>query len=208
MKRKIRPAEEEMGNIAFLVLFVILWYSTLIGSLASNGVRTSVLLFLVAGLFPVYSAVTVVRKALFYRRQRAEAVAYGHSQLGRIRSVTRQDVPYRSGEHNTLRYHRYYYLQVDITDPVTGAVSTITSQGYRKPIHRYLASDQVRVYTDRSGWKHYLEDFQYKERKSDPGIFDDRPMEFDETAAGSGRVMQILFVIVFILIVLTSFFQN
>lgn len=208
MKRKIRPAEEEMGNIAFLVLFVILWYSTLIGSLASNGVRTPVLLFLAAGLFPVYSAVTVVRKALFYRRQRAEAVAYGHSQLGRIRSVTRQDVPYRSGEHNTLRYHRYYYLQVDITDPVTGAVSTITSQGYRKPIHRYLASDQVRVYTDRSGWKHYLEDFQYKERKSDSGIFDDRPMEFDETAAGSGRVMQILFVIVFILIVLTSFFQN
>lgn len=68
MKRKIRPAEEEMGNIAFLVLFVILWYSTLIGSLASNGVRTPVLLFLVAGLFPVYSAVTVVRKALFYRR--------------------------------------------------------------------------------------------------------------------------------------------
>ena len=201
MKRKIRP-------IAFLVLFVILWYSTLIGSLASNGVRTPVLLFLVVGLFPVYSAVTVVRKALFYRRQRAEAVAYGHSQLGRIRSVTRQDVPYRSGEHNTLRYHRYYYLQVDITDPVTGAVSTITSQGYRKPIHRYLASDQVRVYTDRSGWKHYLEDFQYKERKSDSGIFDDRPMEFDETAAGSGRVMQILFVIVFILIVLTSFFQN
>ena len=122
--------------------------------------------------------------------------------------MTRQDVPYRSGEHNTLRYHRYYYLQVDITDPVTGAVSTITSQGYRKPIHRYLASDQVRVYTDRSGWKHYLEDFQYKERKSDSGTFDDRPMEFDETAAGSGRVMQILFVIVFILIVLTSFFQN
>ena len=208
MKRKIRPAEEEMGNIAFLVLFVILWYSTLIGSLASNGVRTPVLLFLVAGLFPVYSAVTVVRKALFYRRQRAEAVAYGHSQLGRIRSVTRQDVPYRSGEHNTLRYHRYYYLQVDITDPVTGAVSTITSQGYRKPIHRYLAWHQLPVYTARSGWKHYLGDFQYKERKSDSGIFDDRPMEFDETAAGSGRVMQILFVIVFILIVLTSFFQN
>ena len=208
MKRKIRPAEEEMGNVAFLILFAILWYACLVASLVNGGTRITVLLFFVAGLFPVYSAVTMIRKALFYRRQRADAIAYGSSQLGKIRGVMRQDIPYRSGEHNTLRYHRYYYLQVDITDPVTGAVSTIQSQGYRKPIHRYLASAQVRVYTDRSGWKQYLEDFQYKERMSDPGIFDDRPMEFEETRAGSGRVVQILFIAVFILIVLSSFFQN
>ena len=208
MKRKIRPAEEEMGNVAFLILFAILWYACLVASLVNGGTRITVLLFFVAGLFPVYSAVTMIRKALFYRRQRADAIAYGSSQWGKIRGVMRQDIPYRSGEHNTLRYHRYYYLQVDITDPVTGAVSTIQSQGYRKPIHRYLASAQVRVYTDRSGWKHYLEDFQYKRRMSDPGIFDDRPMEFEETRAGSGRVVQILFIAVFILIVLSSFFQN
>lgn len=208
MKRKIRPAEEEMGNVAFLILFAILWYACLVASLVSGGTRITVLLFFVAGLFPVYSAVTMIRKALFYRRQRADAIAYGSSQLGKIRGVMRQDIPYRSGEHNTLRYHRYYYLQVDITDPVTGAVSTIQSQGYRKPIHRYLASAQVRVYTDRSGWKHYLEDFQYKRRMSDPGIFDDRPMEFEETRAGNGRVIQVLFIAVFILIVLSSFFQN
>lgn len=208
MKRKIRPAEEEMGNVAFLILFAILWYACLVASIVNGGTRITVLLFFVAGLFPVYSAVTMIRKALFYRRQRADAIAYGSSQLGKIRGVMRQDIPYRSGEHNTLRYHRYYYLQVDITDPVTGAVSTIQSQGYRKPIHRYLASAQVRVYTDRSGWKHYLEDFQYKRRMSDPGIFDDRPMEFEETRAGNGRVIQVLFIAVFILIVLSSFFQN
>ena len=208
MKRKIRPAEEEMGNVAFLILFAILWYACLVASLVNGGTRITVLLFFVAGLFPVYSAVTMIRKALFYRRQRADAIAYGSSQSGKIRGVMRQDIPYRSGEHNTLRYHRYYYLQVDITGPVTGAVSTIQSQGYRKPIHRYLASAQVRVYTDRSGWKHYLEDFQYKRRMSDPGIFDDRPMEFEETRAGNGRVIQVLFIAVFILIVLSSFFQN
>ena len=208
MKRKIRPAEEEMGNVAFLILFAILWYACLVASIVNGGTRITVLLFFVAGLFPVYSAVTMIRKALVYRRQRADAIAYGSSQSGKIRGVMRQDIPYRSGEHNTLRYHRYYYLQVDITDPVTGAVSTIQSQGYRKPIHRYLASAQVRVYTDRSGWKHYLEDFQYKRRMSDPGIFDDRPMEFEETRAGNGRVIQVLFIAVFILIVLSSFFQN
>ena len=187
MKRKIRPAEEEMGNVVFLILFVILWYSSLIGSLLTGGIHTTALLFFVAGLLPVYTAVTMIRKALFYRRQRAEAIAYGSSQLGWIRSVVRQ---------------------VDITDPATGVVNTITSQGYRKPIHRYLASNQVRVYTDRSGWKHYLEDFQYKEQMKDPGIFDDRPMEFEETTAGSGHVVQILFVVIFILMALTSIFQN
>lgn len=208
MKRKIRPAEEEMGNVVFLILFVIMWYSSLIGSFLTGGTHTTALLFFVAGLLPVYTAVTMIRKVLFYRRQRAEAIAYGSSQLGWIRSVVRQDVPYQSGKNNSLRYHRYYYLQVDITDPVTGVVNTITSQGYRKPIHRYLASNQVRIYTDRSGWKHYLEDFQYKERMKDPGIFDDRPMEFEETTAGSGHVVQILFVVIFILMALTSIFQN
>lgn len=43
---------------------------------------------------------------------------------------------------------------------------------------------------------------------SDPGIFDDRPMEFEETRVGNGRVVQILFIIVFILVVLSSFFQK
>ena len=80
MKRKIRPAEEEMGNVVFLILFVILWYSSLIGSFLTGGTHTAALLFFVAGLLPVYTAVTMIRKALFYRRQRAEAIAYGSSQ--------------------------------------------------------------------------------------------------------------------------------
>lgn len=46
MKRKIRPAEEEMGNVVFLILFVILWYSSLIGSLLTGGIHTTALLFL------------------------------------------------------------------------------------------------------------------------------------------------------------------
>ena len=208
MKQKIRPAEEEIGNVAFIFLFVILWYSALLGSVMSGRAGITVMLFFVAGLLPVYSAVTMIRRALFYRKQRADAIAYGQSQPGRIQGVVRQDVPYHSGKNRTLRYHRYYYLKVDITDPVTGVTNTIQSQGYRKPIHRYLASEQVRVYTDRSGWKYYLEDFRFKERMSDPGIFDDRPLEFEETMAGNGRVVQIIFVIVFILMILSMFMEG
>ena len=208
MKQKIRPAEEEIGNVAFIFLFVILWYSALLGSVMSGRAGITVMLFFVAGLLPVYSAVTMIRRALFYRKQRADAIAYGQSQPGRIQGVVRQDVPYYSGKNRTLRYHRYYYLKVDITDPVTVVTNTIQSQGYRKPIHRYLASEQVRVYTDRSGWKYYLEDFRFKERMSDPGIFDDRPLEFEETMAGNGRVVQIIFVIVFILMILSMFMEG
>ena len=208
MKQKIRPAEEEIGNVAFIFLFVILWYSALLGSVMSGGAGITVILFFVAGLLPVYSAVTMIRRALFYRKQRADAIAYGQSQPGRIQGVVRQDVPYYSGKNRTLRYHRYYYLKVDITDPVTGVTNTIQSQGYRKPIHRYLAPEQVRPYTDRSGWKYYLEDFRFKERMSDPGIFDDRPLEFEETMAGNGRVVQIIFVIVFILMILSMFMEG
>lgn len=128
MKQKIRPAEEEIGNVAFIFLFLILWYSALLGSVMSGGAGITVILFFVAGLLPVYSAVTMIRRALFYRKQRADAIAYGQSQPGRIQGVVRQDVPYHSGKNRTLRYHRYYYLKVDITDPVTGVTNTIQSQ--------------------------------------------------------------------------------
>lgn len=205
MKRKIRPAEEEIGNVSFLFLFVILWYSGLAASIMASGFYITQLLFLAAGLLPIHTAVTMIRRAFFYRKQREDAIAYGHSQLGRIQSVLRQDVPYYSGKHHTLRYHRYYYLDVELVDPATGVTNIIRSQGYRKPIHRYLAADTVRVYTDRSGWKHYLEEFQFKAHRNDPGAFDDRPMEFDETAAGNGRFVQLIFAVIVILMILNMF---
>lgn len=43
---------------------------------------------------------------------------------------------------------------------------------------------------------------------SDPGIFDDRSLEFEETMAGNGRVVQIIFVIVFILMILSMFMEG
>ncbi len=208
MRRVIRPAEEEMGNVIPVFLFTFLWFGSILGSMAVSGFHMTLCLFLAAGLLPLYTAVNGIRRALFYRRQRREAVALGDVKYGRICGVIRKDMPYYSGKHNVLRYRRYYHLQVEITDPVTGAVSTVESQGYRRQIHRYLASDQVSVYTDRSGWKYFLEDFRWKEHKSDPGVFDDRPMDFEETTAGSNNIVQILFIVIFILIILSSFLEG
>lgn len=201
MKRIIRPADEEIGNVIPTILFSILWYSALAGMIIRSGFQTALLLFLVAGILPLYQTVTNIRRAFFYRKQRADAIALGHASYGKITEVTRQDIPYyTSGRHRHLRYRRIYCLNVEITDPVTGASTTIQSQGYRRPIHRYLASPNVRVYTDQSGWKHYLEDFQWKAHRSDPDIFN-YPKEFEELHPGSEKIGQIIFVIILILMI-------
>lgn len=205
MRRTIRPAEEEFGMILPQILFSILWYSALLGNMIYNGFQTILLVFLAAGLIPLYTAVTSIRRTLFYRKQRAEAIALGDVQTGWIRGVVRKDVPYYSGKNHVLRYHRYYHLQVELGISPSGTPNLIESQGYRKPIHRYLGSARVSVYTDQSGWKHYLEDFQWKENKSDPDLFD-YPVEFEDTLSGNGNFIQIIFAVIMVLIVLSSFF--
>lgn len=175
MKRTIRPAEEEISGVIPTLVFAAAWYAIVFRSIVSAGFGPYMLIFLVGGLLMPYTAVNNLRRALFYRRQRAEAVALGNVAQGRITGVERQYVPYRKGRHR--RYRRNYFLQVEMYDPATGAANTIQSQGYRKPIHRYLASDRVSVYTDGSGWKHYIEDFQWKEHRGDPDIFN-MPKEF------------------------------
>lgn len=175
MKRTIRPAEEEISGVIPTLVFAAAWYAIVFRSIVSAGFGPYMLIFLVGGLLMPYTAVNNLRRALFYRRQRAEAVALENVAQGRITGVERQYVSYRKGRHR--RYRRYYFLQVEMYDPATGAANTIQSQGYRKPIHRYLASDRVSVYTDGSGWKHYIEDFQWKEHRGDPDIFN-MPKEF------------------------------
>ncbi len=204
MRKNIRPADEEIGNFIPLILFSILWYGIVLGSIAETGFSMFMLVFLVGGMLPLFTMVNSVRRALFYRKQRADAIAFGNVSSGRITGVTRQDVPYTVGEHNRIRYQRYYFLQVEVTDPVTGVSHQLESQGYRKPVHRYLSSDCVKVYTDQSGWKHYIEGFQWKEHKSDPDIFP-TPKEYEEMHFGSGVVFQIIFVVILLLMIYNVF---
>lgn len=208
MKKRFWTAEEEITAAPGMFLFTVLWYSMLLRTVAGGGFQPMLIPFLAAGLLPLYSAVNEIRRAMFYRKQRADAIAYHHGETGRIRGVIREDVPYYSGKNRTLRYRRNYRLQVDLMDPTTGTIHTIESNGYRKPVHRYLSSDEVRVYTDRTGWKYYLEDFQLKKHKSDPGAFDQMPLEYEETAAGGQRLGQIIFIIVLIGMIGSMFFSR
>lgn len=200
MKHNIRPADEEMGNAVPLLAFSILWYAAVARQMA-GAFQPSLVLFAAAGVLPLYSAVQMIRRAQFYRAQRAQAVAGGHPAHGTITGVAQKMVPY-SGKHGRLRFQKYYYLQVDVRDPMTGAVYSIESQAYRKPIHRCLASPQVLVYTDDSGFRHYLEEFQWKTSKTEPDIFS-YPREFEDTQ--QLPIGQIAFVVIAILMLFQLF---
>ena len=62
-KHNIRPAEEEIGNLLSVFLFIIMWYSATGAVLTQNGFQTILILFLAAGLLPVYQAVNSIRRA-------------------------------------------------------------------------------------------------------------------------------------------------
>ena len=96
MKKTFRTAEEEIGAVTPLFLFSVLWYLSLLRAMTEGGFQPMLIPFLAAGLLPLVSAVNEIRRAMFYRKQRADAIAWGHSEIGRIRGVTRQDVPYYS----------------------------------------------------------------------------------------------------------------
>ncbi|HJC91298.1 MAG TPA: hypothetical protein H9695_10015 [Candidatus Mediterraneibacter excrementigallinarum] len=81
IKRKVRPAEEETGGVLLPVLFSIGWYSAIGVSVAGGGFHPWMILFMIFGLLPLYQMLTGIRHAMFYRRQRAEAIASGKAFL-------------------------------------------------------------------------------------------------------------------------------
>lgn len=208
MRKKVWTANEEFGNLRFILLFIILWYSGLIKGMLSSGFQPFLIVFLAAGVVPVYTAALQVRRVLFYRRKRAAAIAWGDCVPGRIVGYMARKQPYysQSGRGGRIQYRNYYYYQVVIVEPSTGVENTLQSDGYSRPVHQKLSSDRVKVYRDKSGWGCYLEELQFKKHRSDPGILSAEPREFEDTLAGSGNFLQTLICIVMVLVILSNIF--
>lgn len=203
-RRKIRPAEEEMNGTLFSAVFLVMWYAALGANIAGAGFQIGLILFLIAGLLPLFMMIQNIRRAMFYRRQNRRIREYGDAARGRIVNVVIKHTPYEDNSRRT-RYKKYYYLQVEVADPMTGVVNKIESQAYSRPVYRMLSSPEVTVYTDRTGWKHYIDDFHYKERRSDPGIFGE-PRVFDENGTGA-MITKALVIVIMVLMVLSMFFR-
>lgn len=207
-KKTLRTAQEEITGIVPVILFSILWYTILIrlmvqagaGGLLSTG-GIVYLLFAAAGLLPIYTVIQKIRKAMYYRKLRKRTIAHGRREKGRIVNVIQRTETLPSSRGRT-RMRTLYFLSVEITDSASGAVYQIESDAYSKPPDRWLASPEVTVYTDASGWKRFLEDFRFKHHKDDPGIFPDRP-EFRE-GTGFYRVMEVIIIVLMLLVIVSQ----
>ena len=96
---------------------------------------------------------------------------------------------------------------IEVVDPQPGAVQTIKSDPYRIPLQKYIGSPYVQVYTDRTGWKHVVDGFQLKEKRSDPDI----PLENSNVYLNDFNeptiFIKIITGIIFILFFLQIFFR-
>ncbi|MCD7808069.1 MAG: hypothetical protein LUH02_01905 [Erysipelotrichaceae bacterium] len=195
MHKYIRPANEEFNGITYLILFSILWYVSIVRNILANGFDSSLILFIIFGLIPVVAAIDIIRRALYYRKKRQEAINYNDKCKGVITKITKDYEAYHNSDQH-IRYHKYYYLHVNMYLS-NGTVYSIKSEAYRKPIYKYLASNQVSVYTDSSGWHYYLEDFVYKQDKHEPDAFS-FPEEYHSLSQYFFKFVIVVFFIFFI----------
>ena len=102
-----------MTGVLYSALFLLIWYAGLLRGILTSGFQSSYMLFLAAGLIPLFTAVQTVRRVLFYRRQREEIKAAGNVSRGRIVNVIMKSSPYEDSHHRT-RYRRYYFLEAEV----------------------------------------------------------------------------------------------
>lgn len=199
--KNILPAEEELGGVAYMIGFSVLWILVVIYIALHGGGSILLLPFVAAGLFLGYSNVQKVRRVCYYRRLRREAVSGGHRETGRIVNIIRRSERVETSERSYMKH--LYYLVIEVTNPLNGAAYQFESEAYSIPVDKYLASPVVSIYTGQGGWKRYIEDFQYKTHKNEPSIFPDRP-EFHESVTIQ-RVFPFIMLIVMAIVLLYQF---
>lgn len=199
MSHKILPIKEEIRGGIPVILFCLFWYYNIISVIVRGGFTVQHSIFLVAGLIPVVTIGMQAKRAFFYRRQRKEAKALGNVVQGKIVNVVRKTMVV-DNERNGGRFQYNYFLTVEITDPCTGIANEFESEAYRKPLHHYLSSPYVQVYTDETGWQHYIEGFQLKANKNDPDIFPGR-REYEPSTLGQSAIPIIIAIIILLMFI-------
>ncbi len=135
MRKKIYTADEEMRGVPELVIFAAVWYFTLIQNILAGGFHSSLLIFLVGGIFVPVQAVRTVQKALYYRKFHAQCMRDSYPMQGRIVNITREYY-YEYDAKNRSRRTTCYFLIIEIVNPDMGIVQTVKSEAYRIPIYK------------------------------------------------------------------------
>lgn len=190
--RRILPAEEELWDVAMLAAFAASWYSSLFRVMRSGATNwANAAIFLLGGILPLYAAWTKGRSALSCRRKRREAVSKGRCCRGVIRRIEMEKVPF-SGRHGQIHYRKRYYLVIEKMEEGFDYGTEIKAGAYRVPVHLYLKSPEVKLYSDASGWNWYAEGLQCSRFRQHPMVFETDDID------GDNYVGDVLFRIVYI----------
>ena len=200
-QRRILPEEEELEGVFMLLSFAAVWYASLLRTWLNgtiNGANGAI--FLLGGALPLYAAYIKGRTALACRKKRREAIAKGRCCLGIIRHIESEKVPFR-GRHGHVHYRKRYYLVIEKIEEGFTSGTEIKSGAYRVPVHLYLKSPEVKLYSGSSGWNWYVEGLQF-------GMFRQNPKVFQtDQADGDAYVGDALFRILSIAILLFMLLQ-
>ena len=171
LQRRVRPAEEELGDMAMLLAFAAVWYSSTLSTLLKgtmDGVNAAI--FLLGGALPLYFGYQKGREALVCRRRRREAVSKGRCCRGVIRRIESEKVPF-TGRHGHVHYRKRYYLVIEKIEEGLSYGTEIKTGAYRVPVHLYLKSSEVKLYSSMNGWNWYVEGLQCSIFRQNPVVF-------------------------------------
>ncbi len=175
-----------------LLTFAVVWYSSVFSALLKGTLNgTNAAIFLLGGVLPLYIGYTKGRAVLTCRKKRREAISRGRCCRGIIRRVESEKVPFR-GRHGHIYYRRRYYLNIEKIEEGFDYGTEIKTGAYRVPVHLYLKSPEVKLYSGASGWNWYVEELQC-------GIFRQNPKVFQtDDADGDTYVGDAVFRIIYI----------
>lgn len=204
--RKIRTKQESTNGAETLILFCGVWFSNIIQQILRSGtLGVSMLVFAVAGLMPAVIAIRNIEKAIYYRKLHRQAMNRPPKK-GRIISYERQTQRKMNAKGRT--YDEYEYtLIIEVYDDMSYAPIQIRSDVYSWPVYEVLASPEVDVYPDDSGWHYTIDGFQYKEHRSDAGIFQENAWE-KGLERNFSRIIKFLGNIVLVCILISMWFKN
>ena len=206
LRRKVLPEEEELQDMVIPAAFAVVWYTMLLRAFlnhTTSGLNAAI--FAAAGILPLYIAVVKGRAALSCREKRREATAGGRCCRGIIRYVIGEKVPFR-GRRGHIYYRNRYYLMIEKLEEGFDSGMEIKTAAYRVPVHRYLKSREVKLYSDKSGWKWYVEEAQC-------GIFRQPSIvsevgECDGESYVRGAIFRVIYIIILIFVLLQVIFPD
>jgi hypothetical protein len=162
MLGKIRPRDEELGMVYYMVWFMVIWYGCLIESLLNGkGNLESEGMFLLVGLLPLIMAVNKFYAVIKIRMMRRKIMGKNVYCQGYVVGVE-SNYYYTSGDSFNQIRHKEYDMIVEYTPRESLQPVRIRSEKYSKPMHKYLKSSEVKVYMSDNGWKHVIGDLQTK----------------------------------------------